>query len=138
MKTMLCLLMAAVALSIAPRSHAASAGSLDTRFYPGTGPNTIISAAICQPDGKVIVAGLFTNFNGVAHPGVVRLNENGSVDTSFNHGSGVNVAATVALVRTAAVQNAGKILVGGGFSSYDDAPAAGQVLHQWIQAAHPH
>src|SRR6185436_10192459 len=40
-------------------------------------------------------------------------------------GNGFNVAGTVALVLTAALQDDGKILVGGGFNSYDGAPAYG-------------
>ena len=116
-----------VTLLATPHLHAASAGSLDTGFDPGTGPNTSgsISAAVAQSDGKVIVAGSFTNFNGVTHPGIVRLNENGSVDTGFNHGSGIGLQSGIALVLTAAVQSDQKILVGGGFNTYDGAPALG-------------
>ncbi|MBK9163593.1 MAG: VCBS repeat-containing protein [Acidobacteria bacterium] len=36
-----------------------------------------------QPDGKLIVAGYFNNANGVQRGGLVRLNMDGSLDTSF-------------------------------------------------------
>ncbi len=131
MKPLWCrlLLLALLSIATSPRLLAASSGSLDTSFDAGTGPNFSgsINATVPQSDGKVIVTGAFTSFNGVAHVGIVRLNENGSVDTAFNHGSGFDAAGTVALVLDAALQSDGKILVVGGFSNYDGTPAGGVV-----------
>jgi uncharacterized delta-60 repeat protein len=114
---------------LGPRLLLASDGAVDAGFDPGTGPNFsgAINTVVAQPNGKVIVAGAFTSFNGVAHVGLVRLNENGSVDMGFNHGSGFDAAGTVALVLDAAVQGDGKILVAGGFASYDGVPVGGVV-----------
>jgi uncharacterized delta-60 repeat protein len=49
-------------------------GSLDPLFNPGSGPNNAISSIALQPDGKILVAGKFTSFNGVARTGLARLN----------------------------------------------------------------
>src|SRR5213082_178144 len=89
-------------------------GSLDTSFDPGTGADGEIIAAVLQSDGRIIVAGRFTSFNGSTHNRICRLNANGSVDQTFGLGSGINRAA-LAL----ALQSDGRIIVGGQFSQID-------------------
>jgi uncharacterized delta-60 repeat protein len=89
-------------------------GSLDTSFDPGTGADAEITAAVLQPDGRIVVAGLFTSFNGFMHNRVCRLNANGSVDQSFGLGGGINNS-----VLALALQSDGRILVGGQFSQVD-------------------
>ena len=91
-----------------------SNGSLDATFNPGTGADGEITAAVLQPDGRIVVAGLFTSFNGFTHNRVCRLNANGSVDQTFGLGNGINNAA-LAL----ALQSDGRIIVGGQFSQVD-------------------
>jgi len=90
-------------------------GSLDTTFDPGTGADGEITAAVLQSDGRIIVAGRFTSFNGFTHNGICRLNANGSVDQTFGLGNGINNAAALAL----ALQSDGRIIVGGQFSQID-------------------
>src|SRR5262249_26275139 len=51
-------------------------------------------------------------FNSVIHPGIVRLNTNGTLDVAFNAGAGVN-----ATVYALAQQSNGRILIGGDFTS---------------------
>src|SRR5437868_7231962 len=89
-------------------------GSLDTSFDPGTGADGEITAAVLQSDGRIIVAGRFTSFNGFTHNGICRLNADGSVDQTFGLGSGITNAA-LAL----ALQTDGRIIVGGQFSHID-------------------
>jgi uncharacterized delta-60 repeat protein len=89
-------------------------GSLDPGFDPGTGADAEITAAVLQSDGRIIVAGRFTSFNGVTHNRVCRLNANGNVDQTFGLGMGINNAA-LAL----ALQSDGRIIVGGQFSQVD-------------------
>lgn len=89
-------------------------GSLDTSFDPGTGADAEITAAVLQPDGRIVVAGRFTNFNGFTHNRVCRLNADGSVDQSFGLGAGINNSA-LAL----ALQSDRRILVGGQFTQVD-------------------
>src|SRR5207237_6482015 len=89
-------------------------GSLDTGFDPGTGADGEITAAVLQSDGRIIVAGRFTSFNGLTHNRICRLNRDCSVDQTFGLGSGINNAA-LAL----ALQTDGRIIVGGQFSQID-------------------
>src|SRR5438552_17198190 len=89
-------------------------GSLDTGFDPGTGADAEITAAVLRSDGRIIVAGRFTSFNGFTHNRICRLNANGSVDKTFGLGNGIDNAA-LAL----ALQTDGRIIVGGQFSHVD-------------------
>ena len=65
-------------------------GTLDTRFDPGTGAADAVRALAIQLDGRVLVGGSFTNFNGSSLNHIARLNINGQVDTSFNVGAGAD------------------------------------------------
>ena len=67
-----------------------SDGTLDTRFDPGTGASDAVRALAIQLDGRVLVGGSFTNFNGSPLNHIARLNINGQVDTSFNVGAGAD------------------------------------------------
>ncbi len=88
-------------------------GAVDTSFDIGTGPNQDIDALAIQADGKLLVAGDFTSFNGTTRNGIARLNTDGSLDSSFNPGSGPND-----VIRAIAVQSDGKIVVGGSFTTF--------------------
>ncbi len=48
-------------------------GSLDPAFDPGTGPNNAVGAIAVQSDGRILVAGRFSSFNGAPRNGLVRL-----------------------------------------------------------------
>jgi len=99
------------------RNHIArlsSTGSLDTTFDPGLGANGSVWALVLQGDGKIIIGGGFTSYNGVTRNGIARLNANGSLDTTFDPGSGANDSVTAA-----AVQGDGRIIIGGMFTSYN-------------------
>jgi hypothetical protein len=45
-------------------------------------------ATVGHPDGKILVYGSFTKFDNVATPSILRLNADGTVDNTFNVGSG--------------------------------------------------
>lgn len=89
-------------------------GSLDTGFNPGFGANGDVESMALQTDGKILIGGYFTQYNGTARNRIARLNTDGSLDMSFNPGSGTND-----LVESIAVQSDGKILIGGYFTSYN-------------------
>ena len=96
-------------------------GSRDASFNPGgSGLGGQAYALVLQADGKVLVGGSFTSYNGGAAPdNVLRLNADGSLDTSFNGGgSGVGGGTVYAL----GVQANGKVVVGGHFFQYNDSP----------------
>lgn len=93
-------------------------GTLDTSFFDQTdntvGFNNPVNMIVTQPDGKILVGGSFTGFylcnicTGMDR--IVRLNENGTRDTSFGN-SGLNGP-----VHSIAVEHNGDILVGGDFN----------------------
>ncbi|MDI9308714.1 MAG: T9SS type A sorting domain-containing protein [Limnohabitans sp.] len=89
-------------------------GSKDTSFITGTGFNNAVSSLALQTDGKIIVAGDFTIYKGIAEHFIIRLNIDGTKDTTFNRGTGFNTG-----VHSIALQTDGKIIVGGPFSSYN-------------------
>jgi hypothetical protein len=71
-------------------------GVRDTTFFNniGTGFNNLSAEAASvrtiavTDDNKYFVGGLFTQFNGAAAPGIIKLNTNGTVDSTFNAGAG--------------------------------------------------
>src|SRR6185436_16359056 len=91
-----------------------STGGVDSSFDPMGGFNGIVRAIAVQPDGRVVVGGFFTAFNGFPRNHIARLNSNGSLDTSFNPGVGSN-----GNVFSVGLQPDGKIIIGGSFSSYN-------------------
>src|SRR5690606_19640809 len=84
-------------------------GSIDNTFDIGTGVNGTVSSIVTQPDGKVLVCGNFTEFNGQPQNRIMRLNPDGSLDTSFDVGTGIGNDTNRL---TIALQPDGKILVG--------------------------
>ncbi len=93
-------------------------GSLDQSFNIGTGCQGIVYAMSIQPDGKILIGGSFSSYNGVLRNNIARLNQNGSLDNTFDPGTGIGNSA-FSSVRTLTLQPDGKIIVGGGFSSYN-------------------
>ena len=87
--------------------------SIDDTFVYGTGFNAEANAVAIQPDGKILVGGNFTSYNGTSRNRIVRLNTDGSLDTTFSIGTGFN-----ATVFSIVVQPDGKILASGDFTQY--------------------
>ena len=88
---------------------------VDTSFITGSGANHIVEQVLEQPDGKVLLCGLFEYYNGERHPHLVRLNNDGTIDTSFR-------ARPNYFVRHMSLQEDGKIIIGGQFSAVEDVP----------------
>ena len=88
-------------------------GGIDTVFGSGLG-----QAGYClaiQPDGKIIVGGSFTTAGGSTRNRLARFLANGTLDPDFNPGIGPN-----SLAEHIALQNDGKLLVAGAFTTYDN------------------
>jgi uncharacterized delta-60 repeat protein len=90
-----------------------STGVIDSTFVTGTGFNVNVQAMALQSDGKIVVGGQFTSYNGTTRNRIARLNSDGSLDTTFTVGTGFD-----AQVHTIVIQSDGKILVGGAFATY--------------------
>jgi uncharacterized delta-60 repeat protein len=60
-------------------------GTLDLSFTNSAsfGANATVRAHVVQSDGKIIIAGDFTQVNGVSRNYIARLNVDGSLDTSY-------------------------------------------------------
>jgi hypothetical protein len=86
----------------------------DLTFNPGDGANASVSALKIDSQGRILVGGQFTSMNGMDAPHIARLNKDGSVDTTFSPGNGAN-----GQVFCIEVQEDGKILIGGEFTTYD-------------------
>jgi uncharacterized delta-60 repeat protein len=104
-----------------PRNHIArllNDGTLDSSFDPNVNGNSArdpVYAIAPQADGKIIICGQFTNLapNGgatVARKYLARLNDNGTVDTSFNPNPNDQVDSCM-------LEDDGRILIAGGFTT---------------------
>jgi uncharacterized delta-60 repeat protein len=97
-------------------------GTLDTTFDPGRGFGVIqpgvntgdVSAILPLPDGKILVGGFFISFRGVTQNGIARLNADGTLDTTFDSGTGI-----IGQVKALARQADGRILIAGDLSTYN-------------------
>jgi uncharacterized delta-60 repeat protein len=113
-------------ISIVPKNLKAQSGQLDATFNPldngfnvTNGANKDVKAIALQADGKIIIGGNFTSFNGTAVNRIARLNTDGTLDAGFNAGgSGVDSTVTEILI-----QADGKIIVGGFFNSFNEVAA---------------
>jgi uncharacterized delta-60 repeat protein len=98
-----------------------SNGQIDPTFNIGTGfsgggsplPGSVRNI-LRQSDGKFICTGHFTNYNGNSVNRIVRLNSDGSIDNTFNIGTGFDQR-----VLNSVLQSDGKIICVGEFTDYD-------------------
>lgn len=76
-------------------------GTTDATFMTniGTGANNIVRAVALQSDGKILIGGDFTSWNGTSGINrLVRLNPDGTRDASFT--AGANASITTILVKS--------------------------------------
>lgn len=98
-------------------------GAMDPSFVPGVGPNAQVSTlAYSSAQQGLYIGGGFSQVNAVSRPALARLavgqsgKTDGSLDQTFNAAI-EGMGAAPALVRAINIQDDGKILVGGSFSS---------------------
>jgi uncharacterized delta-60 repeat protein len=91
-----------------------SDGSLDASFTPGAGASNLVYSTFVQTDGKIIIGGNFTSYNGTSRSKIARLNADGTLDATFNPGSGFNN-----IVYSANSQSDGKVIVSGTFTTFN-------------------
>lgn len=101
-------------------------GSLDASFNYGLGQdysfqfnNEIASQpiAIAFQSNKIIIGGSFAEYHGKPAPRIARIDENGVLDTTFQIGSGAG--GTNNFVESLAVDELGRVYVGGRFTSFN-------------------
>ena len=92
-------------------------GSIDAGFTVGTGFSIATTTVKIQSDGKILVGvgGTFSYNSVITTSGILRLNSDGSLDSGFNIGGGIDIA----LYRDQAVGRlAGQAFQGFGFGSF--------------------
>jgi uncharacterized delta-60 repeat protein len=93
-----------------------SDGTIDPTFNAGgAGFNGYIEKLILQADGKIVAVGGFTEYNGTVRNRIARLNADGSLDASFDPGTGVS---GIDFIDDVAFQS-GKIIIAGGILTYN-------------------
>jgi uncharacterized delta-60 repeat protein len=90
-------------------------GTTDATFNAGEGFNGQVNVIVVQPDGKVLVGGTFTTYNGETRSGLARLLADGTLDSGFT----ANLSAS-GVIYSIALQPEGKIIVGGTFNSINN------------------
>lgn len=99
-------------------------GTLNTQFSAVGMPNDTVIAIARQADGKMVLGGTFTAYGTTPVPKLVRLNTDGSIDTSFVTHLGTGVPSTspnAYQVQAIAIDSLGRILVGGNFTTFNGA-----------------
>lgn len=106
-------------------------GSIDTSFTPtvlNTYYRSVVTGITIQPNGQIILLGFFSPPTaGATQKNIIRLNSNGTIDTTFSAGSTAgslvfNVDLSVSLyspIAKAVVQPDGKIIIAGAFNKYN-------------------
>ena len=96
-------------------------GNLDRSFDPGAGANgSSVRAIVLQPDGRIVIGGGFTNYNGQTRHGIARLLADGSLDGTF--GGTVEAGQFGGTINSLLLQPDGKIILGGSFTTVSAGP----------------
>lgn len=90
-------------------------GSIDNTFTVGTGFNNVTSGIDIDSNGKIIVTGPYSQYSGVSRNRIVRLNTDGSFDTTFTGLTSGFDNSTFAVV----VNDDNSMYVSGNFSTYN-------------------
>ena len=92
-------------------------GAFDPTFAIGTGFDNTVHVIVSAGDGTgdIYVGGAFTNYNGITANHLVRLNADGTVDSTFFMGPGFNNPVFTIMPTT---DGSGDLYVGGAFTSY--------------------
>lgn len=95
-------------------------GSIDHSFNPNSNVNSAITAmAVDSSNGKIYIGGIFTSVWGVERKHIVRLMADGTLDTTFNVGTGLTGSFGQSPPYALKIQSDGKLLVGGDFLFYN-------------------
>ena len=98
-------------------------GILDETFNPGAGADNPVSDLVIQDDGKIIIVGDFTTYNGLNRVRIARILPNGDIDEGFDPGIGPDFT-----VNSVDVLPNGNVVIGGDFKKYNLKPYAGIAL----------
>jgi len=97
-----------------------SNGTLDNTFIPLSFNGNWVNSATEEPGGKILAVGNFSQYGSNTVNCIVKLETNGSLDTTFKNNTGTSFNGGGNVVT---VDNNGKILVGGTFTSFNSNPS---------------
>lgn len=95
-------------LGLSGQNLRAAAGDLDPLDVSISGGKVLTT--VLQPDGKIIIAGVFSSVQGVPRKMIARINPDGTLDNGFDPHPNSSVVSIV-------VQADGKIILGGFFTA---------------------
>lgn len=98
-------------------------GIINPNMVFGDGFNNIVTTIYKDNSGKYLIGGNFTAYSGQTANRIIRLNSDGSVDNTFNVGSGFNWYVYKILQ-----QLDGKYLIVGNFGTFNDDPYRSNVV----------
>ena len=127
---------------VSTMAHAQLPGSLDLSFNPddvghGTGDGALFAVKVSarQPDGKILIGGLFTNVNGYPRGYMARLEPDGRLDLGFVPSFNAEVSAITVQADGKAVLAAGRVGVETPGAMAPDHRGVVRVGRQYILAA---
>lgn len=88
--------------------------TIDPTFSQNFQCESSVRTIALQPDGKILIGGNIRAVNGVAVGRIARLNSDGSIDNSFNSGTGAD-----STVYAIALDPSGNVFVGGSFQNFN-------------------
>lgn len=102
-------------------SKLAADGNIMTDFNADIGGKASITAAKQLNDGSILLGGRYTSIDNIPANFIAKISPDGTLDTEFmdNIGNGPNRP-----INSIETDNNGNILLGGGFSSFNDIPAS--------------
>lgn len=89
-------------------------GAVDPTFNPGIGLDGYVYSVAVEPNNEIIIGGAFQNFYSVSRNSVALISASGSLDASFNPGSGAD-----GTVYSVLLQPDGNIVIGGQFRVFN-------------------
>ena len=101
-------------------STSLNAQNIVSNFAPRFERSSYLTYLAKQSNGKVIISGAVNYVDGHYVSNIARLNEDGTLDQSFNAGTGA--AGKYSRIEVVEVLDDGKILVGGTFTHFNDEP----------------
>jgi len=96
-----------------------TAQTIDPNFNPAIFTSGRVYQAGMQSNGKVVITGMFSKFNGVDVSSIARLNTDGSIDNTFSAGTGPKGIYAGAQISRIAIQPDNKIILLGNFSTFN-------------------
>ncbi len=100
-------------------------GAVDTSFDTGSGFNVVagLSDILITSDQKIIHGGSFTEYNGNPFNRLIRLNQDGSIDNTFNIGNGAGGDKSYILNMIELPSN--ELIISGGYQSFGNIQVPG-------------